>query len=363
MSCDDRIAAFVLTGFLGSGKTTLLRRILAAPEYADSAVIVNELGEVGLDHELVAFSADSTVVMQGGCVCCSIREDIEKTLRELFEARDAGNIPPFRRLFIETTGIADPQPLLFTLRGSPVAATRLQKPRIVTVLDGILGAETLARHAEAVNQVAAADTVLISKRDLGCDDALVARVTGINPWARVHHANLLLDDVIALVGTGTDEAGPERAVLGRDGRPNGTHFDHGHMRTFSLALDTPLDWTAFGVWMTMLLHRHGRNILRIKGILNIEGSAGPVVFHAAQHLVHPPEHWTSWPSPDRRSRLVFIVRDLDPELIERSLKVFDAAARIKSSESPTDTYLPAGAGGMVAGRPVRRPTAPRWLKG
>jgi G3E family GTPase len=351
-----RLPVHILSGFLGSGKTTLLRRLLAEPDFADSAVIVNELGEIGLDHELVAFAADRIVVLPGGCVCCTIREDVEATLRHLFDARDAGRIPPFRRLIIETTGIALPQPLIFTLHVSPLAASRLEPPQVTVLLDGVLGMRTLDRHPEAGAQLAAADLVIVSKADLASDDALPAAARAINPWAVLRRANLLEDDLRAfLPALRCPERLPSRLDL-IDPAPAG----HRDIRTSSLMLDTPLDWTAFGVWTTMLLHRHGEQVLRLKAMLDIEGSPGPVVFQCAQHLVHPPEHLDRWPGPDRRSRLVFICRGLDPALLLRSLKAFDGAARRPEAAS---AYLPAGAGGTIAGRPIRRATAPRWIKG
>lgn len=362
----ERIAAYLLTGFLGSGKTTLLREMLRNEAFRDTAVIVNELGEIGLDHDLISFSSDSTIVMPGGCVCCTIREDIETALRELFEARDAGRIPPFSRLVIETTGIADPIPLLMTLHSNPLAQSRLRKPRVITVVDGVLGLETLAGHREAEAQVTNADIVIISKADLAGDaalDTLRDRIPALNPWAEVRSSNLLAGGVATLfadVDGGDGRARDFDAWLG-NGRPD-THA-HGHdgIRSHSLMLDRPLDWTAFGVWMTMLLHRHGDRVLRVKGILDVDGLPGPTVFQSAQHLVHPPLHMDEWPSADRRSRLVFILRDLDPTLIEASLRAFDRAAT--TAVERVGDYRPAGGGGVIAGRPVRRPTAPGWIKG
>lgn len=355
----ERLPVYILTGFLGSGKTTLLGRILTDPAFADSAVIINELGEVGLDQELVTLSEDSTVVMPGGCACCTIRDDIERALRQLFDARDAGRIPPFRRLFIETTGIANPLPLLVTLNANPLAASRLEAPRVITIVDGILGRETLERQVEAGAQVAAADLVLVSKKDLQPETHVPSAIAAMNPWAAVRRADLLTDPVDALL------AMPAGQRLGRFAFQAATTADspHGGIRSYCLVLDEALDWTAFGIWMSMLLHRHGERVLRVKAILNIDGNKGPVVFHSAQHLVHPLQHLDEWPGTEHRSRIVFILRDLEPELIDRSLKLFDSAAKLSHREAGRGGYLAAGAGGTIAGRPVRRPTAPRWLKG
>ncbi|WP_165837733.1 CobW family GTP-binding protein [Zavarzinia aquatilis] len=351
----------VLTGFLGSGKTTLLSRMLASPDFADSAVIINELGDVGIDQDLVRMTSETVMVMPGGCVCCSIRGDVERALQRLFDDRDAGRIPPFRRLVIETTGIADPQPLLVTLRVNPLAASRLAPAMVVTVVDGILGRDTLATEVEAASQVAAADAIVVSKRDLGQDEALMPVLGDLNPWAGRRSANLLADPLGAILD-GECRAG---AFLGHFACQPSTISSsrHGDIRSHCLVLDEALDWTAFGVWMSMLLHRHGRNILRVKGLLNIEGASGPVAFHSAQHVVHPPQHLTAWPGDDRRGRIVFIVRKIEPALIEQSLKLFDATAKVTGDGGGRGGYLPAAAGGSIAGRPVRRPTAPRWLKG
>jgi G3E family GTPase len=357
----ERIHCFIITGFLGSGKTTLLRRLLADPNSADSLVIVNELGEVGLDHDMIAFSTDRTVLLPGGCLCCSIREDIETTLRQIFEDLDAGRIPPFRRIFIEMSGIADPHPLLCTLHVNPYAASRLESPRVFTVVDGVLGRSTLASAPEAARQAAAADSIIISKPDLAMFDDLGGALRQINPWAPIYHFDLLrqpLADLLTLFDCVAES--PRREIECELSAPDA----HAHgVHSFALSLDESLNWTAFGTWMTMLLHRHGADILRVKGILAIEGNPGPVLFHCAQHLVHPPEHLANWNDHQRRSRLVFIVRNLDPALIEQSFGTFMAISDGAASDFRQDSYLAASAGATVAGRPIRRPSAPRWIKG
>jgi G3E family GTPase len=366
----ENVSTLLLTGFLGSGKTTLLRNLLTRPGFHDTAIIVNELGEIGIDHHLLSFAAERTIVMPGGCICCTIREDIETALRELFAARDAGRIQPFSRLVIETTGIADPVPLLMTLRANPLALSRLAEPRVLTIVDGVLGGDTIAQYHEAESQVAQADIVVISKSDLASRDrveALERRVADLNPWASIRAANLMAEPLDHLFAEGGFEP-----TSGRDltdwvsGRQNGrarTEHAHGHdgVQAFCLTLENRLDWNGFAVWMTMLLHRHGNRILRVKGMLDVDGLPGPTMFQSAQHLVHPPLHFDSWPSADRRSRLVFILRDIDPSLIEASIRAFDRAARNLAPAS--GLYRPAGGGGTIAGRPIRRPTAPSWIKG
>jgi len=362
---DERIQCFIISGFLGSGKSTLLRRLLADAGSADSLVIVNELGEVGLDHEIIAFSADRTVLLPGGCLCCSIREDIETTLRQIFEDRDAARIPAFRRIFIEMSGIAEPQPLLCTLHVNPFAATRLESPRVFTVVDGVLGRSTLASAPQAARQAIAADSIIISKPDLGITEDLSQTLRQINPWAPIHHFNLLRQPIADLLTLFDPVPESQRPQIECEvpAQPAQSHAHAHGVRSFALSLDESLNWTAFGTWMTMLLHRHGADILRVKGILAIEGNPGPVLFHCAQHLVHPPEHLSDWNARPRRSRLVFIVRALSPALIEQSFRTFMAMPERTASDRGEDGYLAASAGGTVAGRPIRRPIAPRWIKG
>jgi G3E family GTPase len=361
----ELVPIHVLVGFLGSGKTTLLRRMLAHPDFSDSAVIINELGDVSLDHHLVRFAADRIVVLPGGCVCCTVREDLEQCLRELFRARERGTIPRFRRLFLETTGIADPQPLLFTLHTSPLSTSHLRRPQVTAVVDGVLGTATLQHNAEATAQILAADTIIVSKRDLGPTENILKTIGALNPSASVHEANLLVDDLGPLFAdAGRDVASIANSATRYVARAS-SHEEalHGELRSLCLVMPQRLNWGGFGIWMSMLLHCHGEKILRFKGILNIEDSTGPVIFHCSQHLVHPPEHWDAWPTPDHRSKLMFIVRGLEPADLRRSLEAFDSLAKSVASTPVLAGYLPAGTGGTIAGRPVRRATAPRWIKG
>jgi len=377
----QRLPVLILTGFLGSGKTTLLNRLVGHALFRDSAVLINEFGEIALDHHLVMHSADRMVVLAGGCVCCAVREDVEGALRELFDRRDRGQIPAFERIIIETTGLADPVPLLLTLQTFGLARSRLQPPRVITTVDAALNAQTVAAFSEALRQIAAADLVVITKADRVEDPTLAMvreRVKAINPWCRVAESNLAssqadagLREVYAFL-----QAGSARPQAVWQQHPRGHRIDWtagghtnpasgaGHQaQSFSISLDEAIDWGSFGVWLTLLLHRHGERVLRVKGIVNVAGLSAPVVFHAAQHMVHPPEHLDSWPSEDRRSHIVFIVLGLDPALVLRSLRVFSSLAARVAGASPQRGVTPAGAGGTVAGRPIRRPTAPSWIRG
>jgi len=376
-----RLPVIVLTGFLGSGKTTLLNRLLRDVRFEHTAVLINEFGDVGLDHHLVQHSAERMVVLSGGCVCCAMREDVEGALRELFERRDRGEIRPFERVVVETTGLADPVPLLLTLNTFGLARARLKTPSVITTVDAVLGERTISDFEESVRQIAAADVVMITKVDRAEEEAVVTvceRIEAINPWCDV----ALVDGRSAAGGdrlieaVGGLEAGTchHETVWRRNPRAAGIEWKAPHVadsdagvdrtaRSFAVVLEEPIDWGAFGVWLTLLLHRHGERVLRVKGLINVAGLWGPVAFHAAQHMVHPPEHLERWPTDDRQSRIVFIVLGLNPAAVLRSLKVFNGLAGRVADASNLPSVKPAGAGGTLAGRPVRRPTAPSWVRG
>ena len=336
----------VITGFLGSGKTTLLNRLLRSPELARTAVLVNEFGEVGLDHLLLEAVDGDTVILQSGCVCCTIRGDLADAIRKLFSRRERGLIPPFDRLAIETTGLADPAPIISTLLAEPVIRHHFRLGNVIATVDAINGPLHLAQNPESVKQAAVADRIVLTKTDLA-DEAqlrqLKAALKRLNPTAPILDAAadpLAPDDLMAAdvydparktaeVQRWLDEeAHRAAAAAGYHGHDPNRH-DRG-IRAFCLTFERPLDWTLFGIWLSMLLHAHGERVLRVKGILNVLGLATPVVIHGVQHVIHPPAHLEAWPSADRRSRIVFIVRGLEQRAIERSLAAFsrqaDAAA-------------------------------------
>ena len=371
-----KIPCIIFTGFLGSGKTTLLNRVLSETHLRSAAVLVNEFGEVGLDHELIVQSSDRLVVLTGGCVCCAMREDVESALRELFEKRDSGQIPAFTSLVIETTGLADPVPLLMTLRSFGLARERLYPPRVMSTADAALFDATASRHPQAIRQITNADLVVVTKADLvdGSQLALVqTALRSLNPFCDVvlggqKEALAAILDLSAQVSRDpADEAArlpADRAMefwtTGRLQRP--ASETHG-AQSFSLVFEDAIDWFAFGVWLSLLLHRHGERVLRVKGILNVTGLKGPVIVHAAQHMVHPPEHLEQWPSEQRHSRLVFIVQGLEQKAMIRSMNAFLRNEERDEAVPVVAHSAPAGGGGTIRGRPVRRPTAPRWIRG
>ncbi len=324
----------LITGFLGSGKTTLLQRLLADPALADTAVLINEFGEVGLDHHLLERIDDTMVLLQSGCLCCTIRGELSAAIRDLHSKRERGKVPPFRRLVVESTGLADPFPILSTVQADPVLRHHFRRGNVITTVDAVNGMAQLARQPECTKQVAVADRLVLTKTDLADRDtvqALTARLRRLNPSAPLWRADAALDtaallshDLFATAGRSeaarrwfAAEMAPHEPGVAND---RNRHDDTIH--AFTLVFDGALDWTLFGLWLTMLLNRHGEKVLRVKGILNVAGTDAPVAIHGVQHLVHPPVHMAAWPDRDRSSRLVFIVDGIDRVLIERSLHAF-----------------------------------------
>jgi G3E family GTPase len=339
---DENIPDFtpvnLLTGFLGSGKTTLLQKLLADPALADCAVLINEFGEVGLDHHLLERIDENMVVLQSGCICCTIRGELSTAIRDLHSRRERGEIAPFRRLVIESTGLADPFPILSTIHADPVLKHHFRLGNVIATIDAVNAMEQLDRQEECRKQIAVADRLIMTKTDIAEPvevRALLARIRRINPAAPLWRG--AEEDVSVKVLLDQDDLraalDPMELTAGNAGHAH-NHTPHHHdgarhddnIRAFALVFEHPLDWTMFGVWLTMLLNRHGVNILRVKGILNLIEIDAPVAVHGVQHLVHPPTHMRAWPDADRRSRIVFIVKDIAREDIERSLRAFDGLA-------------------------------------
>lgn len=356
------IPVTLLTGFLGSGKTTVLNHLVRQPELADALVIINEFGEMALDHMMVAHSTENLVMeMSSGCVCCSIRGDLVKTLRELTWRYSRNGQRWFQRVLIETTGLADPAPIIHTLMTHPQIAPKYRLDGIVATVDLAAGMNTLDQYKEAVKQVAVADALLLTKADLACDEqrsALLLRLDGINPAARrweLRNGKIAAPEVLNLglftaEGKSPDvarwlneEAYAASPSHGHDHHHNSHDHpahelhartdDHGQahhhhdinrhddqIRAFCFTLEQPVPEETLAEWLELLMSFVGSHILRVKGILNVEGNPQPVVLHGVQHIFHPPVTLPAWPSADRRSRLVFITHGVDKELIEKSFR-------------------------------------------
>jgi len=322
----------VLTGFLGSGKTTLLNRVLRDPRFADTAVIVNELGDIPIDHALVRRASEDVVVLAGGCVCCRVSGELVAALRDLHFKRASGEVPPFRRAVIETTGLADPAPLLATLVEMPLVAARYALAGVVTTVDGDQGARTLDEHPEAVKQAAVADRLVLTKADRASPDRmdqLEARLRSLNPGAALVRATAGDLDAGWVFETGLHRPGGVPDVRGwlaaGDGqlRPAGAPGSHdARIRSFTWTTDVPVDWDALATALETLVEARGDRILRLKGLVHVAGEAAPTALHAVQHSLYPPAKLAEWPDNDRRTRLVFITRDLEESAVARILESF-----------------------------------------
>lgn len=336
----------LVTGFLGSGKTTLLSRLLADPALKNTAVLVNEAGEVGLDHHLLERVDETTLLLENGCICCTRREELAGSLRGLLEREARGEIPPVERVVVETSGLADPTPIPYTIFSDPVLRHHYTPSRIVATADAVNGLLHLRDNPESVRQVAAADTIFVTKRDLaGAEtaDALSGALREINPSATIALADALgeapgdtLSEPAALLDRTPQVDGLLRSLQGDDhgeaeSNADVRHIGKGDVRTLSLTFEEPLDWAAFGVWLSALLYAHGEKVLRVKGLIDT-GGTGPVSINGVQHVMHTPDHLDRWPeegggSAERRSHLVFIFRSLEPAQISASLQAFAGSSR------------------------------------
>ena len=325
----SRIPVSIITGFLGSGKTTLLNHVLADPGMAGAAVIINEFGEIGLDHLLIATPNENTVLLASGCICCTVRGDLVDTLRDLKAKRAAGKLPPFDRVLIETTGLADPVPIIQTVITDEKIAPQFELDGVITLVDAVNGMSQLDQQREAVKQAAVADRLLITKTDLAdvaSVEALQQRLTRLNPGVPMQHVKQGKIAPSALFGASLKPQArsadmarwlPLAAVNAVAQQYPQTHDDH--TRAFSIYVDEPITAMGMTAWLTALASLRGANLLRVKGLLNVEGE--PVAVHAVQTLIHEPVALARWPDADRRSRLVFITRDMDRAAIEATLDV------------------------------------------
>ncbi|WP_040577299.1 GTP-binding protein [Methylopila sp. M107] len=370
----------VLTGFLGAGKTTLLNRLLQDPSLSDAAVVVNEAGEIGIDHLLVEHVADGIVALAGGCLCCSMRGDLINTLEDLLRARDNGRIPPFARLVIETSGLADPIPILQTLTLHPYLAMRYRLTSVTTVFDAVEGPNAVAEHVEAERQLAMADLVVLSKTDVASPaqiDEARATVARLAPLATVLEAQeasaqtLIAEAQLftsprwgevarrSLAGEGEqgfpDGAAlpppPLRVDLSPPGRGEEARPSHGSISAVSMTSEAPLSLAAYDLFVELLRSAHGPKLLRLKGLVRIaEDPSRPLVLQGVRHVFAEPRFLDAWPDGDDRTRLVAIGENLPADLIAGLYAAFagqiapDRADRAALLDNP---LAPRGGGGLL----------------
>jgi G3E family GTPase len=338
----NAIPITLLTGYLGSGKTTLLTRLLAHPGLRDTAVLVNEFGEIALDHELLYSAAESVVLLDRGCLCCALRSDLAEQLDELYTRRLRKEVPEFRRVIIETTGLADPAPILQTLVAEPMLAALYRLDGVVTTADGQLGLQELDQHFESVKQAAFADRIVITKADLAPETTLQeleGRLRALNPAAPIVRASSGAIEPAFVLDIGFDAAGrdpgrvegwlrAERYVPVPASAPRFPGEASAHdrrIRSFAVTFDEPVSGTALWRGLERLIEHHGEKLLRVKGIVDVVGQAAPRVIHIVQHVLYPVLRLPAWPSEDRRTRLVFIVRDLGEAEVRETLDAALAA--------------------------------------
>ncbi|WP_424193618.1 CobW family GTP-binding protein [Ampullimonas aquatilis] len=384
-SVDMRIPVTLLTGFLGAGKTTLLNQLMSHPDMAGTAILINEFGEIGIDHYLVDKVDESLMILDSGCICCSVQGDLVRALKNLMQRSSLREIPPIKRILIETTGLADPVPVIYTLTQDVFIAARFMCDGVITVVDATHGDEQLNQYPEVIRQVATADRLLITKCDLAdatAKQALIVRLSGFNPGAKkieVKQGQIEPDlffgcGLYSSVGKSADvakwlgEIEEEKQQAGNpelNGAFNWTrkgslsplvktksavrHQDN--IRSFVITFDEAVSWYSFAVAMGRLLHDYGDRILRVKGLMNVIGDVKPYVIHCVQNVAYPPLKLNEWPQQkpfsDQRGRLVFITRDLTREMISTRLhhmatiesNIAAAKAMARSLALPTKCWL------------------------
>ena len=314
-----KIPVTVVTGFLGAGKTTLLKRFLGSPEGQGTAVIVNEFGAVGIDDALVRDSADETVLLGNGCVCCITRTDLQAALRRLVFDRERGTVPPFGRVVIETSGLADPGPILQTFSTDRALGGEFHIDVVLTVVDAVNGEASLDGAAEARKQVILADRLVVSKTDIadaGTVERLTRRLQQLNPRASID---------VAVSGA----LDPQRVVAPIAGERSGFVAEAAHsdsVTSFVVEHDKPIEWLGFARAMETLIALRGADLLRVKGILNVAGCQGPVLVQYVQHLAHPPVELETWPDKNRNGRIVFITRNIPQQKVRDLFAAVEALA-------------------------------------
>jgi G3E family GTPase len=375
----DRIPVTILTGFLGAGKSTLLNRILKDPDMKDAAVIINEFGDVGIDHLLVESSGDSIIELSDGCLCCTVRGELVDTLANLMDAVQTGRVKPVKRVVIETTGLADPAPVMQAIMGNPIIAQSFELDGVVTVVDAVNGLQTLDNHEEARKQAAVADRLIISKKSIAGDtNALMARLRGLNPRATVMDAdndetgsarvlvNGLYDPATKIADVGRwlhDEDAHDAHHHHHDhGHEHDHHHHHGHehqdphdinrhdasIRSFSIIEEKAIDPMALEMFIDLLRSAHGEKLLRMKAIIaTSDRPERPLVLHGVQSIFHPPVRLAAWPNPeDRRTRMVLITRDLPEAFVKNLFDAFLGKPRIDTPDRAALSDNPLAIPGM-----------------
>ena len=346
-----KIPVTLITGFLGSGKTTLISKLVRHPDMRRVAVVINEIGEIGIDHDLVSTSSENISLLANGCICCSVRTDLQETLRDLFARRSVGEVLDFDRVIIETTGLADPAPVVQTLVSDTLLGAQFRLDGVITLVDAANGLSTLAQHPESVKQIVLADRIFLTKCDL-VDAETVSELSqalhALNPGADLRPLSNGEVAPAALTQLGLASARASAATLSFLGEsllpqsPNqpqavdstatgegaGRYLGQRTSRhdpaiaTLALRFESPFTWTAFSAAMDLLVSLRGPDLLRLKGIVNVDGQ--PVVVQAVQHIFHPPVSLDQWPSADTGTRLVFITRNMDAALIRNLLQAVGA---------------------------------------
>jgi G3E family GTPase len=312
---------------------------------ANVMVIINEFGEIGLDHELVEKASDDLVLLQSGCLCCTIRGDLIETLRTLFAKRTRGDIPAFDRVVIETTGLADPAPILQALMTDGLIVRNFALDAVIATVDAVAGNATLDRHIEAIRQAAVADRILLTKIDLADDDEielLERRLRRLNPAAPIQRVSRGKVHPVRLFGAGLFNPATksmdvqqwlqeEKYAQAQEAHDHAHHYDVNrhdeHIRAVSLVLEEPVPGEALDRWLKSLLQFKGPDLLRFKGIINVAELPGPIMVHGVQHVIYPPVALKTWPSDDRRTRMVFITYDIDENMLRESLEKLTEEAK------------------------------------